>query len=387
MNFEPTSEQRDLRQQVLAFARERLNDGVERRDREHEFSRELWAHCGELGLQGLPVDEAYGGIGLDALSTAVALEAFGEGCRDGGLVFSVCAHLLACVVPIWRFGSDELRGRLLPKLCKGELIAVNGMTEPATGSDAFAMATRAREDGDGYRLNGTKTFCSNGPVADLAVVYGATAEGAGYHGGITAFVVERAREGEVESGFQVGQRFQKMGLHTAPLSELVLDDVFVPRANLIGEVGAGGTIFNESMEWERALIPAAHVGTMQRLLDTCVRYARTRKQYGQAIGKYQAVAHRLVDMKARLETARLLTYRTATKLGYRRDVGQDASLTKLYVSEALVESALDAVRTLGGYGYMAEYEVERALRDAVGGVIYSGTSDVQRNVVAAWLGL
>jgi alkylation response protein AidB-like acyl-CoA dehydrogenase len=387
MDFEPTAEQRELRERVLAFARERLNDDIERRDREHVFSRELWQRCGELGLQGLPVDERHGGVGLDPLSTAIALEALGQGCRDGGLVFSVCAHLLACVVPIWRHGSDELKARLLPALCSGERIAVNAMTEPGTGSDAFAMSTRARpEPGGGYRLNGTKTFCSNGPVADLAVVYSATSEDAGYHGGITAFAVERAAEGRPDSGFQVGQRFQKMGLHTAPLCELVFDDVLVAEADVIGESGSGGTIFNESMEWERTLIPAAHVGTMQRLLDQCVTYARTRKQYGKAIGKYQAVSGRLVDMKVRLETARLLTRRTATRLG-RRDVGQDASMTKLYVSEALVESALDAVRTLGGYGYMQEYEVERALRDAVGGVLYSGTSDVQRNVVAAWLGL
>jgi len=387
MDFEPSPDQRELREQVVAFARQHLDQDVEQRDREHLFSRELWAKCGELGLQGLPVPEEHGGVGLDPLTTAVALEAFGYGCRDGGLVFSVCAHLLACVVPIWRHGSEELKRRLLPGLCRGELVAVNAMTEPGTGSDAFAMTARAEPVDGGFRLTGTKTFCSNGPVADVAVVYAATGKEAGYHKGLTAFVVPRAGTAADGGGFQVGQRFQKMGLHTAPLSELVFDDVHVPLADVIGEVGAGGPIFNESMEWERTLIPAAHLGSMQRLLEQAVDYARTRKQYGKAIGKYQAVAHRIVDTKVRLETARLLTYRTATKLGKRRDVGQDASMTKLYVSEALVESAFDTLRTLGGYGYMQEYGVERALRDAIGGVIYSGTSDVQRNVIATWLGL
>ena len=382
MDFNLSQEQKDLRAQIVSFAKKALNDGIEERDRERRFSRELWDLCGEMGLQGLPVPEEYGGVGLDPLTSAIALEAFGYGCRDGGLVFSVCAHLLACVVPIWRFGGEELKKKWLPKLCSGELIAVNAMTEPGTGSDAFAMRTRAVPEGDGFRVNGTKTFASNGPVADVAILYAATDPEKKYHGGITAFVVEAGKD-----GFQVGQKFEKMGLHTAPLSELVFDDIFIPAENVIGGVGGGGTIFNESMEWERVLIPAAHVGTSERLVETCVEYARTRKQYGQAIGKFQAVANRIVDMKVRLEAARLLTYRSSTKLGVRRDVGIDASMTKLLVSESLLESAIDAVRVLGGYGYMSEYEVERTLRDSMAGVIYSGTSDVQRNVVAAWLGL
>ncbi len=382
MDFNLSQEQKDLSAQIVAFAQKALNEGIEERDRARAFSRELWDLCGEMGLQGLPVPEEYGGVGLDPLTSALALEAFGYGCRDGGLVFSVCAHLLACVVPVWRFGNEELKKKWLPKLCSGELIAVNAMTEPGTGSDAFAMRTRAVPEEGGFRINGTKTFASNGPVADVAVLYAATDPEKKYHGGITAFLVERGN-----GGFQVGQKFEKMGLHTAPLSELVFDDIFVPDANVIGGVGGGGTIFNESMEWERVLIPASHIGTSERLVETCVSYARTRKQYGQAIGKFQAVSHRIVDMKVRLEAARLLTYRTATKLGKRRDVGIDASMTKLYVSESLLESAIDAVRVLGGYGYMSEYEVERTLRDSMAGVIYSGTSDVQRNVVAAWLGL
>ncbi len=382
MDFSPSDDQKLLRDEIVAFCRRELNEGAGERDREQTFPLELWRKCGDMGLAGLPVPGEYGGVGLDPLSTALALEAFGYGCSDGGLVFSVCAHLLACVVPIWKHGSEEQKQRWLPDLTCGKRIAVNAITEPGSGSDAFAMTTRAVRDGDGFRIRGTKTFSSNGPVADLAVLYAVTEPGKGYHGGISVFVVERDTP-----GFEVGQKFEKMGLRTAPISELVFDDCRVGQDALVGELGAGGAIFQQSMEWERICLVAAHVGTMQRLLETAVDYARTRRAFGKPIGKFQAVAHRIVDMKVRLEAARLLTYKAASRLENARDVGMDASLTKLFVSESLVETAMDAVRVLGGYGYMQEYGIERALRDAVGGVLYSGTSEIQRNIVAGWLGL
>ena len=269
MDFTPTQEQAELRERIVAFAKAELSDDVEARDAEGRFARDLWEKCGTMGLQGLPVPEEYGGVGLDPLSSAIALEAFGYGAKDGGLVFSVCAHLLACVVPLWRYGSEEQKRRWLPGLCSGELVAVNAMTEPGTGSDAFAMTTRAVPDGDGWRLTGTKTFASNGPIADLALVYAATDPAKKVHGGISAFLVERGTP-----GFSVGQTFRKMGLRTAPLSELVFDDARVPASALLGHLGAGGPMFNESMEWERVLLPAAHVGAMERLVETAVEYAR-----------------------------------------------------------------------------------------------------------------
>ena len=381
MDAHANPEHRELFERIASFAKKELNDGVEERDRSESFSLELWRKCGEMGLQGLPVPESMGGIGLDALSCAIALEAFGYGCKDGGLVFSVCAHLLACVVPVWKYGSEEQRARVLPALASGEWIAVNAITEPDSGSDAFAMQTRAVPDGTGFRLQGRKTFSSNGPVADVALVYAATERSKGYHGGVTAFLVERGTP-----GFSVGQTFHKMGLRTAPISELVLDDVRVPASAVVGRVGSGGPMFNESMEWERVLLPAAHLGAIRRLLETAVDYARTRKAFGKPIGKFQAVSHRIVDMKVRLQAGRLLVHHAASRLGA-RDAGLDASIAKLYVSETLVTNALDTIRVLGGYGYMQEYEVERALRDGVASVLYSGTSDMQRNVIAGWLGL
>jgi hypothetical protein len=381
MDFALSDEQKVLRDEIVRFAKDRLNDGIEQRDAASQFPRELWDLCGEMRLQGLCVPEELGGAGLDPLSVSVALEALGYGCRDGGLVFSICAHLLACVVPIWKHGSDDLKAKYLPRLAKGELIAVNGMTEPGSGSDAFAMATRAVPDGSGFRLNGTKTFSSNGPVADVAVVYAVTDPDKAI-GGISAFVVERDTP-----GFGAGQTFHKMGLRTSPIGELVFEDVYVPAENVIGGVGAGTTIFAQSMEWERICLVAGHVGTMQRLLEQSIDHARMREAQGRTIGQFQAVSHRIADMKVRLEAARLLVQRSAWRLDRSRESAMDASITKLFVSESLVTSAFDTIRTLGGNGFMAEYEAERALRDAVGGTLYSGTSDIQRNIIARWLGI
>lgn len=382
MDFSLSEEQKILRANIVRFAREVLNPGAAERDRDQAFSRELWKKCAEIGIPGLPVPEQYGGSGFDALSCAMALESLGYGCKDGGLVFSLCAHLLSCVVPIWKHGSEPQKKRFLPGLCDGTLIGVHAMTEPNSGSDAFALRTKAEADGEGYRISGTKTFISNGPVADVVIVFAVTDPQKGYHGGITAFLVERGAP-----GFSAGAKFEKMGLRSSPIGELVFDDVRVSPDAVIGGVGGGSAMFTSSMDWERICLFASHVGAMERLLETSVSYARTRSQFGQAIGKFQAVSHRLADMKVQLEAARLLVYRAAWRLDHARNASLDASIAKLFVSESLVQTALATVQVHGGYGFMTEYEVERALRDAVGSTLYSGTSEMQRNIIARWLGL
>jgi alkylation response protein AidB-like acyl-CoA dehydrogenase len=199
---------------------------------------------------------------------------------------------------------------------------------------------------------------------------------------VTAFLVERGTP-----GFQSGQRFEKMGLRSCPIGELVLEDAYVPAEAVLGGLGAGSAIFAQSMDWERTCLVANHVGRMERLLEKAIEYARTRRAFGQAIGKFQAVSHRIADMKVRLEAARWLTYKAAWRLDKARDTSMDASITKVFVSESLVESALDTIRVFGGNGIMVEYEVERTLRDSVAGTLYSGTNDMQRNIIARWLGL
>jgi alkylation response protein AidB-like acyl-CoA dehydrogenase len=382
MDFSLTDEQKLLRESIVKFARAELNHDVAQRDRDESLSRDVWRKCAAIGIQGLPVPEEHGGSGADTLSCAIALEALGYGCRDGGLVFSLCAHLLACVVPIWQHGTDAQKRRYLKGLCDGTLIGAHAITEPDSGSDTFSMRLRADRAEGGWRLSGTKTFVSNGPVADVVVVFAVTDASKGFHGGITAFVVERGLR-----GFSAGQKFAKMGLRTSPVGELVFDGAYVADDHVLGSVGSGASVFGTAMDWERALLVSAHVGTIERLLETSVDYARTRTQFGQSIGKFQAVAHKIADMKTMLEAARLLTYRTASRLTRTRGISLDASITKLFVSESLVKVALDTVQLHGGYGFMAEYEVERALRDAIGATIYSGTSEMQRNIIARWLGL
>lgn len=381
IDFSLTDDQKALREEIIRFAQAELSPGARERDATSSFSREIWKQCGEMGFLGLPVDEAYGGGGFDAVTTALALEALGYGCDDGGLVFAICAHLLACVVPIDAYGTDEQKERYLPGLMSGELVAVNGMSEPDSGSDAFSMSTKAVPDGDGFRITGRKTFASNGPVADVAVVFARTGE-KGTPGGLTAFLVPTESE-----GFERTDPMPKMGLRSALIGDLVLDDVYVPAEAVLGGVGGGGRLFVHSMDWERTCLFASHVGTMERLLEITIEQVRTRRQFGQPIGKFQGVAHRVADAKVRLEASRLLAYRAAWALDNSRAPSLEASVAKLQVSESLIQVAEDALQAFGGYGYMGEYDLERYVRDAHGSRIYSGTSDMQRNTIARWLGL
>jgi alkylation response protein AidB-like acyl-CoA dehydrogenase len=382
MDFAYTDEQKLLRDNIRKFAQQELNQGIIERDRNQSFSHDLWRKCAAIGIQGLPVPEEYGGSGVDSLSCAIALEALGYGCRDGGLVFSLCAHLLACVVPVWLHGNDAQKRRYLPGLTDGTLIGTHAITEPGSGSDSFSMRTRAERVDNGWLINGSKTFISNGPVGDLAIVFAMTDTKKGFHGGVTAFLVDKATP-----GFSAGHKSEKMGLRTSPVGELVFEDMHVLDDTVLGSVGGGSALFATAMDWERILLVASHVGAIERLLETSIAYARTRSQFGQAIGKFQAVSHKIADMKVQLEAARLLTYRSAWRLGNLRNASLDACITKLFVSESLVKAAFDTVQIHGGYGFMIEYEVERALRDAIGSTIYSGTSEIQRNNIARWLGL
>jgi alkylation response protein AidB-like acyl-CoA dehydrogenase len=381
MEFAWTAEQLALREAVIGFARRSLADDVARRDRQGEFSRDLWRRCGEFGIQGLPFPEELGGGGRDILTTVLALEALGYACRDNGLSFSLAAQMWSVQMPLHRFGSEDQRRRYLPRLCSGEWVGAHGMSEPDSGSDAFSLRTRAERRGSTYVLNGTKTFVSEAPVADLFVVFATLDRNLGPLG-ITGFLVERETP-----GCSVGRTIHKMGLRTSPMAELVLEDCVVPDTNRLGREGRGAQVFNDSMEWERGCILAGALGAMERQLEEAVGYARGRQQFGAPIARLQAVQHRLADMKVRLEAARLLLYRAAWAKENGRDPGQASAIAKLVVSEAEVQSALDGVRVRGGYGYTEEYEAERELRDAVGALLFSGTSDMQRNLIARSLGL
>jgi alkylation response protein AidB-like acyl-CoA dehydrogenase len=381
MEFAWSAEQIALRDAVTDFALRSLRDDVVRRDHDEEFARELWRRCGEFGIQGLPFPEEYGGGNKDVLTTVLALESLGYACRDNGLLFAVSAQMWSVQMPIHRFGTDAQKERYLPRLCSGEWIGAHGMSEPDSGSDAYALRTRAAKHGDDYILNGTKTFVSEAPVADVFLVF-ATVDPAKGPLGITGFLVERDTP-----GFAVGPAIHKMGLRTSPMAELVLSDCRVPASNRLGREGRAAQIFNDSMEWERACILANAIGAMQRQLEDAVTYARGREQFGRPIARFQALQHRLVDMKVRLDAARFLLYRAAWAKQEERDPGPAAAIAKLVVSEAWVQMGLHAIEVRGGYGYAVEYEAERDFRDAVGSLLYSGTSDIQRNLIARSLGL
>jgi hypothetical protein len=381
MDFAWSEEQTELRERVVEMARRELNQGLLERDAAGVFHRHGWKLCGELGIQGMPIPAAYGGGGLDPLTTVGVLESLGYGCRDNGLVFSINAHMWTAEIPLLDFGSEEQKRRYLPGLCSGELIGGNAMTEPAAGSDAYSLAAVAERRGDRYRLRGNKCFVTNGPVADVLVVY-ANADPARGPNGISAFLVEPGFP-----GFSCSETRDKMGLRTSPMAELYLEDCEVPVENRLGREGAGKALFAHSMTWERACILASAVGSMQRLLETCIRYARERKQFGRPIGKNQLVQTKIVDMKLRLETARALLYQAAWLRGRGRNIFLEAALAKLHISESWVRSAEDALQIHGASGYLRGTEIERELRDALGSRIYSGTNEIQRSIVASLLGL
>lgn len=376
-----TPEQVEFFDTVLRFARALPTQDVIERDQSSLFAWEAWKRCGDFGIHGLPAPEAYGGGGADVVTTILGLEALGYGCTDNGLIFSINAHMWTSVVPIWHFGSDDQRQRWLPELCSGALVGCHAITEPGAGSDPFGMTTRARRTSDGWVLNGRKTFITNAPIADLLIVFARTTEGLGPYG-ITAFLIERDT-----AGCSTTREIDKMGLRTSPMSEVELDDCVVPDSAILGRLGRGVDVFRTSMMWERACIMASQVGLMRRTLERCIGYARERHQFGQPIGKFQSISDKIANMKIAIDAARALVLRVGRLMDLGRDATLEAAVAKAFVSEANVRTHLDAVQIHGGYGYTTEFEVERALRDAVGGTIYSGTSEIQRRIIARYLGL
>jgi alkylation response protein AidB-like acyl-CoA dehydrogenase len=381
MDFSWTEEQLKFKQSVIEFAQKELNEGLLERERMGELARENWKKCAQIGILGLAIPEEYGGSGTDIMTTMLVMEGLGYGCRDNGLIFAMNAQMWSVQHPILTFGTEVQKQKYLPGMCSGDLIGAHGMSEPDSGSDAYSLRARAERVDNGYCLNGTKMFVTNAPVADVSLVF-ATVNPAKKIGGVTAFLVEKGTP-----GFRVSRHIDKMGLRTSPMGELILEDCVLPEESRLGPEGAGSAIFNSSMEWERSCILGSHVGAMERQLEEAIRYTRERSQFGQRIGKFQSVANRIADMKVRLETARLLLYRVAWLKQMGKPTVMEAALAKLYLSECFVQSSLDAIRTYGGYGYMTEMEVERDLRDAVGGTLYSGTSDIQRMIIARMLGL
>lgn len=382
MNFSWTTAQNAFKAEIIEFATATLNDDVVLRDREGEFSLENWKRCADFGIQGMAIPKSYGGRdSADILTAVFAMEGLGYACRDLGLLFALNAQMWTVQLPILQFGTDEQKARFLPRLCGGELIGCHAISEPNSGSDLFSLSMSATECEGGYLLNGTKCLITLAPIANVSMVFATTNPKLGKWG-ITAFLVENDTPGYAASPSR-----DKMGLRTVPIGELTLKDCFVPCNSRLGKEGSGFSVSQHSLELERCCILASQIGAMEYQLETAVEHSKARVQFGQAIGKFQAVSNRVADMKVRLETARLLLYKVAWLKQQGKSAMLEAAMLKLYLSECFAESSMDAIRIHGGSGYLSDTGVERSLRDAVGGVLYGGTSDIQRNIIAGLMGL
>lgn len=377
MDFSLTAEQISFREQVLRFAREVIVPRVREHDLAGEFDRESWKRLGDFGILGLHFPAEYGGSGADILTSVIAGEALGQAGVDGGLTLSCGAHTFLCADTIYAHGTEDQKRKYVPKLASGDWIGCMGLTEPGAGSDVAALKTRADRRGAGYILNGTKMFITNGSIADVAVIFAKT-NPEGEHAGISAFIVEKGTP-----GFSAGRTLHKMGVRTSVTSELIFEDCVVPRENLLGEEGSGFRFAMQTVEWDRCTLLAPFVGQMDFLIERCCRYAKHRHQFGRPIASYQAIKHKIANLKIFVEAARTLLYRIAWCKDQGRPVNHlEAAIAKLFVGDWSLQPANDAVVLHGGYGYCHEYDVERVFRDSRLAPIGGGTSDIQKMIIS-----
>jgi alkylation response protein AidB-like acyl-CoA dehydrogenase len=374
MEFELTEEHRLIQATVREFAAKEILPASADLDHHPRYPEEIIAKAADLGLMGLIVPEAYGGAGMDALANAIAQEELARASAGVQVIISV-NNSLVCD-PILRFGTEEQKRRYLPRLARGEWLGCYCLTEPAAGSDAMSLATRAEWRNGEWILNGRKIFVTNGAEADLCIVY-ARSEATSGARGLSAFIVEKTFP-----GIQVGKVEKKLGIKCSSTAEILLDDCRVPASNLLGQRGEGGVIALATLDGGRIGIAAQAVGIARACLEECTAYATQRQQFGRPIRTFQATQWALADMATRIEASRLLMYRAA----WLRDRGErctaEAAVAKLIASETAMWAAHRAVQVFGGYGYIQDYPLERYFRDAKITEIYEGTSEILRLVIA-----
>lgn len=377
MDFALSSEQKMFKEAVLEFAKKQIFPYAEQSDLTETFSWEAWKKLGEFGLLGIHFPSKYGGQDSDALTACIACEALGEGGIDGGLALSMGAHTFLCGDTILRHGTEEQKERYLPRLATGEWVGCMGLTEPGAGSDAAALKTKAIEKEGHFILNGRKTFITNAPIAHVAVVFAITDQSAG-HLGVSAFILEKGMK-----GLSTGQTWHKLGTRSSPISELVMDDVSVPSKNLLGQKGGGFLIALQALEWDRSALLAPFIGGMKKALNDGSNYALIREQFNRPIAKFEAIQHKIADIRVFVDAARLLVYRVA----WNKDQGKplnhlEAATAKLFVGDWGMPLASEAVQIFGGNGFTHEYPVERLFRDVKLAQIGGGTSEVQRLIIS-----
>jgi len=362
-----------LRDSVHQFASEEIAPRAADIDRDNDFPSDLWRKMGELGLLGVTISEQYGGSGMGYLAHAIAMEEISRASASVGLSYG--AHSNLCVNQIRLNGNEAQRAQYLPKLCSGEHIGALAMSEPGAGSDVVSMRLRAERKGDRYILNGNKMWITNGPNADVYVIYAKTAPEAGSKG-ITAFIVERDTP-----GFSRSPKLDKLGMRGSNTCELVFEDCEISPNQVLGEVNTGVRVLMSGLDYERAVLSAGPVGILQACLDVVVPYVHEREQFGQAIGEFQLVQGKLADMYARCSASRAYLYAVCEALDRGEQSRKDAAALILYTAEAATQSALDAIQLLGGNGYINDYPTGRLLRDAKLYEIGAGTSEIRRMLV------
>jgi alkylation response protein AidB-like acyl-CoA dehydrogenase len=374
-------EHEELRETVGRFVAKEIAPNVPEWEAAREFPRELYRRCAELGFLGLKFPERYGGQGGTHLHDAIWVEELARAGGSGGVAAGLNAHTSIAMPPIFNFGTEEQKQRWLVPGIAGEKIGALGITEPGAGSDVAGITTTAKRVDGGYVVNGAKTFITNGVRADFLVCACKTTEEGG-HGGISFLVLEREMP-----GYEVAAKLEKMGWHSSDTGELAFSDVEVPAENLLGEENGGFKLIMANFAWERLLMAIGAVGAMQRLIDDTVAYALEREAFGRPIGKFQAIRHQVAEMATKAEAARALTYNSLRLFDEGHNPIREVSMAKLMTQRAALEIADQSLQIHGGYGYMREYGIERAVRDARLGPIGGGTDEVMKEIIGKGMGL
>ncbi|QDS37296.1 acyl-CoA dehydrogenase [Brevibacillus brevis] len=377
MDFRLNEEQEMMRRMVRDFAQKEIAPFIPVMEETDQFPRQILKKMGEMGLMGIPIAEEWGGAGADFISYILAIHEISKVSATVGVILSV--HTSVGTNPILYFGTEEQKRKYVTKLASGEYLGAFALTEPHAGSDASSIRTTAVKKGDEYILNGNKVFITNGGEADTYIAFAVTDSTKGTKG-ISAFIVDKDTP-----GFTVGKKEKKMGLHGSYTTELIFDNARVPAANLLGQEGEGFCIAMANLDSGRIGIAAQALGIAEAAVEYATEYARERKQFGQPIGKQQAIAFKLADMATKAEVARLLVYRAAWLRSQGISCGMEASMAKRFATDSAMELATEAVQIFGGYGYTREYPVERLFRDAKVTQIYEGTNEIQRIVIAKHL--